>query len=183
MRPAERFGLAACGDDVLIREWVRIIGGEGVRLGSHVIVDDFVFLDGRGGLEVGSWVHISMFTSVHGRGQVRLGDFVNLAAGARLVAGSDTFDGSALVGAQIPERFRCVRRGTIVVEDHAVVGANVVVLPDVTIGQGAIVGAGAVVNGDVPPWTVVVGAPARVVRERPKERVLELAAELASSAG
>jgi galactoside O-acetyltransferase len=183
MMPAERFRLAACGDDVLVHEWVRIIGGEHVRLGSHVLIDDFVFLDGRGGLDVGSWVHISMFTSVHGRGRVRLGDFVNLAAGARLISGVDTFDGSALVGAQIPDRFRKVHRGTISVLDHAIVGANAVILQDVTVGEGAIVGAGSVVTCDVPPWTIVAGAPAQPVRARPKEPILELAAQLASEEG
>ena len=178
MTPAERFSLAACGEDVVVHEWVKIIGGENVRIGSHVLVDDFVFLDGRGGLDVGSWVHVSMFASVHGRGRVRLADFTNLAAGARLIAGVDSFAGDALVGAPIPDRYRKAHRGTIAVEEHAFVGANAVVLPDVTIGEGAVVGANAVVTEDVPPWTVVVGAPARAVRERPSRPILDLAAEL-----
>ena len=181
MTPAERFGFAACGENVEVYEWVKIIGGEHVTLGSHVKIDDFVFLDGRGTLDVGSWVHISMFASVHGGGRVRIGDFVNLAAGARLVSGVDTFDGSALVGAQIPSRYRRPHRGTIDVGDHVFVGANAVVLQDVTIGEGAIVGAGAVVTADVPPWTVVLGVPARPVRERARSPILELAEELRAS--
>jgi galactoside O-acetyltransferase len=181
--PAERFALAACGDDVIVHDWVKILGGEHVRVGSHVLIDDFVFLDGRGGLDIGSWTHVSMFVSIHGRGRVRLGDFVNLAAGARLIAGVDSFAGDALVGAPVPDAYRNVHRGTIEVEEHAFVGANAVVLPDVTIGEGAVVGAGSVVNKDVAPWTVVAGAPARVIRTRPKQQVIDLAAELRRSGG
>ena len=46
------------------------------------------------------------------------------------------------------------------------VGVNAVVLPGVTIGNGAIVGAGAVVTRDVPPFAVVAGVPARFIRWR-----------------
>lgn len=51
-----------------------------------------------------------------------------------------------------------VRRG-------ASVGSGSTILAGVTIGEGAVVGAGAVVTKDVPPWTVVVGNPARVLRK------------------
>ncbi len=50
-----------------------------------------------------------------------------------------------------------------VVEDWASIGTGATILP-VTIGEGALVGAGAVVTQDVPPFTIVVGNPARVVR-------------------
>lgn len=56
-----------------------------------------------------------------------------------------------------------VRSGPIVIEDHAWLGASVVVLPGVRIGHHAIVGAGAVVTRDVPPYAVVKGQPARPV--------------------
>ncbi|MFX1474421.1 MAG: acyltransferase [Promethearchaeota archaeon] len=46
------------------------------------------------------------------------------------------------------------------------VGANSTVMPGVTIGEGAIVGVGAVVTEDVPPWTIVAGVPAKVIKKR-----------------
>jgi acetyltransferase-like isoleucine patch superfamily enzyme len=55
-----------------------------------------------------------------------------------------------------------------------VVGANAVVLPDVTIGEGATIGAGAVVTRDVEPWSVSVGVPARKIRTRRADRIREL---------
>ncbi|HXA53708.1 MAG TPA: acyltransferase [Solirubrobacteraceae bacterium] len=52
----------------------------------------------------------------------------------------------------------------VVVEDGAWLGQNVVLLPGVRIGKGAVVGAGSVVREDVPPRCVTVGSPARVLR-------------------
>jgi acetyltransferase-like isoleucine patch superfamily enzyme len=57
--------------------------------------------------------------------------------------------------------------GPIRVEAGAWVGACSTILPDTTIGAGAIVGAGAVVNADVAPNTLVAGVPARFIRELP----------------
>lgn len=51
----------------------------------------------------------------------------------------------------------------ITIEDDCWLGANVTVLPGVTIGKGCTIGAGAVVNKDVPPYSVAVGVPAKVV--------------------
>ena len=49
--------------------------------------------------------------------------------------------------------------------DKVWLGARVTICPGVTIGEGAIVGAGAVVTKDVPPRTVVAGAPAKIIKE------------------
>jgi len=52
------------------------------------------------------------------------------------------------------------------IEDDADLGVGAIVLPGVRVGRGAQVGAGAVVTRDVPPYAVVAGNPARVLRER-----------------
>jgi galactoside O-acetyltransferase len=59
----------------------------------------------------------------------------------------------------------------VVIQDKVWIGLNAVVLQGVTIGEGSVVGAASVVTRDVPPWTVVAGNPARVIREiAPRER-------------
>ncbi|MFC1672945.1 CatB-related O-acetyltransferase [Pseudomonadota bacterium] len=57
-------------------------------------------------------------------------------------------------------------RGDTVVGNDAWIGMEAMLMPGVTIGDGAIIGARAVVSRDVPPYSVVAGNPARVVRER-----------------
>ena len=49
--------------------------------------------------------------------------------------------------------------------DNAWIGMNCIILKGVTIGEGAIVGAGSVVTKSVPPWTIVGGNPAKVIKE------------------
>ena len=53
--------------------------------------------------------------------------------------------------------------------DKAWIGFNTIILKGVTIGEGAIVGAGSVVTKDVPPWVIVAGNPARILREIPED--------------
>lgn len=61
----------------------------------------------------------------------------------------------------------CVKIAPVKIENKAWVGFGCSLLKGVTIGEGAIVGANSVVTKDVPPWTIVAGNPARVIREIP----------------
>ena len=54
----------------------------------------------------------------------------------------------------------------IVIEDDVWIGRRVIILPGVTIGRGSVIGAGAVVAKDIPPYSVAVGNPCKVVRNR-----------------
>jgi maltose O-acetyltransferase len=53
----------------------------------------------------------------------------------------------------------------IVIEDNVWLGARVIVLGGVTVGEGSCIGAGSVVNEDIPPRSLAVGVPARVIRK------------------
>jgi acetyltransferase-like isoleucine patch superfamily enzyme len=55
--------------------------------------------------------------------------------------------------------------GSVTIGDDVWIGSGVIILPNVTIGEQAIVGAGSVVTRDIPPRTVAVGNPARVVKQ------------------
>lgn len=52
----------------------------------------------------------------------------------------------------------------IVIEDGVMIGMNATIMPGVTIGKGAIIGAKSLVNKDIPPWTIVAGNPAKVIK-------------------
>jgi acetyltransferase-like isoleucine patch superfamily enzyme len=62
-----------------------------------------------------------------------------------------------------------VKMASIKIQDKVWLGMNVTVLKGVTIGEGSVVAAGSIVTKDVPPWTLVAGNPARVIKELPQE--------------
>ncbi|MCE9640174.1 MAG: hypothetical protein K8S22_08520 [Betaproteobacteria bacterium] len=59
--------------------------------------------------------------------------------------------------------------GVIDVADDVWIGANTVILPDVSIGKGAIIGAGSVVTKDVPAYSIAAGVPAKVIGTRGRD--------------
>ena len=62
------------------------------------------------------------------------------------------------------DRNEKTRRAPIIIKDNAFIGARSIILKGVTIGEGAVVGAGSVVSKDVPPYSIVAGNPARIVK-------------------
>ena len=64
-------------------------------------------------------------------------------------------------------------RGPIVVEDEAWIGSNAIVMSGVSIGKGAIVAAGAIVTKDVPPYAIVGGNPAKIIRYKFSDEIVE----------
>ncbi len=96
---------------------------------------------------------------------ITLGDDVLLGPGVLLVSNNHEWTD--------PDRHirdQGLRGAPIAVGDDVWIGANVVVLPGVTIGEGAVIAAGSVVRDDVGPYAVVAGAPARVVSRRGPDR-------------
>ncbi|MGL4347435.1 MAG: hypothetical protein ACRCR9_05090 [Chitinophagaceae bacterium] len=59
-----------------------------------------------------------------------------------------------------------ISKGNIIVEDHVWIGYGVKILSGVTIGKGSIVSTGSIVTKDIPPYTIVGGIPARVIKKR-----------------
>lgn len=94
-----------------------------------------------------------------------LADRDNLAIGDRVsIAPRVTIVTSSHPNQSRIRSFAPVAKGPVTIQEDAWIGAHAVILPGVTIGRGAIVGAGAVVSGDVPPFVIVAGQPARPIR-------------------
>jgi len=134
--------------------------GDNVFVMHHTELHVYNFRDlPQSGIWIGDNCFIGEFTIVRGQGGVHIGDSVLVAPGARILAVNHLFgDVTQPVMAQGIEA-----RG-IAIEDGAWIGGGAVVLDGVRVGQGAVVGAGAVVTREVPPFSVVVGSPARVVK-------------------
>jgi len=175
---AYSIGLARVGQDVHIWPLAKVVSPEVISVGDSVIVDDYAFLMGGQKTTIGSFVHIASFVSVLGGGELVLDDFAGLSSGVRVYTGNDDYLGGSLTGPTVPPPYRIPIRSFVRIGRHAVLGANAVVLPGVVIGEGVAVGANSLVTRDCEPWMIYVGSPARALRPRPRERMLELEAQL-----
>lgn len=159
----------------VIHEWVRIVGRENITFGDPILIDDFVLIVARSPMSIGNYVHIGCFASITGGESVTIGDFAAVSQGARLLTGTDDFTDGGFGNSTVPGEYRNAKRAPISIGRFCIVGANSVVLPGVTIGEGAVVGAGSVVTRDLEPWGVHIGN--RRIRDRNRDEVLRRVAE------
>ena len=68
----------------------------------------------------------------------------------------------------MPEGSTKALYGKLVIQDDVYIGANCTLMPNITIGEGAVIGAGSFVNKDIQPWGIYAGSPARKIGEREK---------------
>ena len=130
------------------RVWAFVHILRGAVIGAHCNICDFTYIDED--VIIGDRVTI--------KGQMAIVDGMRIEDDV-FIGPNATFTNDPFPRSKQP--FRCA---TMVIGRGASIGAGAAFLPGVSVGQGAMVGAGAVVTKDVPPFTVVVGNPARVVR-------------------
>jgi acetyltransferase-like isoleucine patch superfamily enzyme len=157
----------------------------------HVITRGFVFLDrgayiyarrGYGRLILGKWVHLGANTALRcHEGTLSLGDKSNLARDISINCYLDVEIGdSALIADDVyisdfdhrfddlttPIKDQGIAKSRVRIERDVWLGTKVTVCRGVMIGEGTVVGANAVVTKDLPAFSVAVGVPARVIKDR-----------------
>jgi len=113
--------------------------GSLIEIGDNSVINRFTYLDGRFPLKIGNNVNISHYTIIQ----------------------TLTHDPDASDFCGVP--------GNVVIEDHVWIGTRAMIMPGVTIGEGAVIGAGSVVTKDIPPYSIAVGVPAKVIKKRNTE--------------
>lgn len=159
-----REAFAAIGEHVVFEPGVRVFHPETIRLGDNVYVGHDAMLKGwhAGALTIGDDTWIGQGVFLHAAGGISIGARVGVGPFVRVLTSTHAEAGRAVPILDAPLELAPVR-----VEDEADLGLGAILLPGVTVGRGAQVGAGAVVTRDVPPYAVVAGNPARVLRCRP----------------
>lgn len=127
----------------------------GLKLGKDSSIHLGCFITGYD-IEIGRNSVINRQTYLDGRVPLKIGNNVNVSH--RVLIHTLTHD------PQDPA-FACIE-SPVVIEDYVWIGAAAIILPGVTIGEGAVVGAGAVVTKDLPPYTIAAGNPARIIGHR-----------------
>ena len=104
--------------------------------------------------------------------RVAIGKYCSIAEGVKFICGEhtttlvSTFPMGILPFVKSVPEVDAITKGPIVIGNDVWLGTNAIVLSGVTVGDGAVVAAGAVVTRDVPPYAVVAGVPARVIKMR-----------------
>ncbi|MES2132779.1 MAG: acyltransferase [Bacteroidota bacterium] len=171
--------LKKCGEDVFISAKAEIRRPHLVSIGNHVAIDSGVYITTQA--EIKDYIHLSPYITIIGgeKSKIVVEDFVTIAAGSRIIAGSDRFLGDGFTSVTVPEPYRdTVDFSTVNFQRFSGIGTNAVIMPGITIAEGSVIGACALVTEDTEPWTIYVGTPARPVKIRPKEKMIEYAKKL-----
>lgn len=145
--PVKKSALGKCGKNVKLGGG-RLYGAKNIRIGNDVSIGDG---------------YLFMCT----RAKVVIGDHTMFGPGVTVITGGHRYDiqGRPMISVKEEEK-RPEDDRDVIFEGDNWIGANATILRGVTIGEGAIVGAGAVVAKDVPPYTIVGGNPAKVIKHR-----------------
>jgi len=167
------------GDDVILSDNITIKQPDYCVIGNHVAIDDGFYCTTK--LTIGYYVHISPYVTCIGgkNGQFIAKGFNNIMAGARIVCGSDRFDGSGLFGAMIPNELK----GTqiiepVIMEEFSNIGTNSIVLAGSILRKGVLLTAGSLLMGDTEEWGVYKGNPAKLVKKIDGSKIIENAKKL-----
>lgn len=166
--------LRACGDNVIIGKTVRIRYPELVIIGDNCIIDDFTYISTA--LNMYNNSHISAGCKLIGGKDswVIMNRYSTLAPGVVLAAGSDDYM-NGIATPTIPAEYKAnYQTGTIYLGSHCIIGSNSVVLPHTSFEEGACLGALSLANGDYKGYKLYAGIPARYIKDRNKEEILNL---------
>jgi acetyltransferase-like isoleucine patch superfamily enzyme len=174
---------ASTGTGVIFGHHLSLRSPGRISLGNHVIIDDYATFSVRGTgderIDIGNVVQIGRNAHLTTRaGSIFIDNYANIGPECRLDSTTHIHIGQhALIAARcyiggVNHQFDRVdipiveqplgTKGGVYIGDDVWLGAHVVVIDGVKIGQGAVIGAGAVVTKDIPPYAIAMGVPAQV---------------------
>jgi acetyltransferase-like isoleucine patch superfamily enzyme len=154
-------------------------------IGTHSRVFEGCVISKKGTLYIGNDSLIGKNTSISlmENASVRIGNFVSIGSNSQITANNRIVIGDGVMTGPMVlitdnshgdfershlsmavKKRPIISKGPVVIMNNVWVGAKASILPNVTIGEGSVIGANAVVTKDVPPFSLVVGNPAKVVK-------------------
>lgn len=166
----KKIGFENVGNDVLISDKASIYNPSKISIGSNVRIDDFCVLSaGEGGIVIGDYVHIAVFVLLIGKGKIVFDDFSGVSSRVSIYSSNDDYTGAYLSNPTVHDTYKNVTVADVHIGRHALIGSGTVVLPGVTISDGAAVGALSLVNRDCDEFKVYSGVPAKYLKERRRD--------------
>lgn len=167
--------LGSCGENVQIDKSVLFINPNNIKIGNNVRIDAFCILSGTNGIEIGDYVHIAPYCQlVASGGKIEMHNFTAISSRSSIFTASDDYVDGYMTNPMIPDKYKKLKTGAVVLNKHTIVGCGSVIMPNCILGEGSSVGALSFVNKNVDEYTVVGGSPAKPIMKRNKERLIEM---------
>lgn len=161
----ERMGFRGIGEDVRISTRASFYSPQLMVIGNHVRIDDFCILSGN--ITLRNYIHIAAYSSLFGGKEgIVIEDFANISSRVAVYALSDDYSGCSMTNPMIPEKYKQVDHGKVVIGKHCIVGTASTILPHVTIGEGCAFGAYSLIKKSCEPWGIYAGIPCTRKQER-----------------
>lgn len=158
--------LGRMDSNVFIDQGVFFAFPKGVELKEFSYIDKNVIIMSRSA-KVGRRVHIAPRVFVSGGGDFEIEDYACIATNSNIITSTEVLkDGARCSGPMVSADQRSVYRGKVHIKKDAFIGANVTLLPGVTIEQGSVAGAGVTIAKDTAPWGIYVGAKTAKIADR-----------------
>ena len=148
--------------------YIDALSSEGISFGNNVSIGKYTTIECTGtlkslgkGLKVGSRVGLGTHGFFGCAGGIEIGDDTIFGNYVSLHSENHNFQDR-----NIPIRLQGVKRKGIIIGKDCWIGAKVTILDGTVIGDGCIVAAGAVVRGYIPPYSIIGGIPAKVIKSR-----------------
>ena len=190
------------GSSVYLQDGVEFLGADAIEIGNGTYIFKGVRIDGRGHknnriqlengvviehnvvigaldntrIHIGEDTFIGPSACIAGPGNITIGKHCLIAAHTGIYANNHNFTNPTQL-----IKYQGITSQGIVIEDDCWLGDGVKVLDGVTIGRGSVIGAGAVVTKDIPPFSVAVGVPARVIKTRDGKELVKTDSSLLTS--
>ncbi len=139
--------------------------------GKNLVVNHRSKITGKAEVEFGNFCNLNGMI-IAGDGEVRIGNYFHSGFGCLIMLGSHDYDNGDHIPYGKSKLFKKVTIG-----DSVWLGANVTISGNVKIGEGAIVSVGSIVVKDVPPYAIVGGNPAQIIKYRDIDHFKKLKAE------
>jgi len=161
-----QMGFKSVGKNILISKKASFYSPETICIGNHVRIDDFCILSGN--IVLGNYIHISAYCALYGAYGIYMDDFTGLSPRTTIFSATDDFSGDYLIGPMIDKEYTHVIGGKVYIGKYSQIGANGVILPNVTIEEGVAVGALSLVNKSLSAWGIYAGIPVKFIKPRDK---------------
>lgn len=180
----KNLGFGYVGKDVKIFKNSILVNPKNIYLGDGCQIDDFCHIIASQPIKIGKRVHIATQTAITGGGEFEIGDYSCIAAGSKIITGSDDFLGNAMIGPGVPIEYRKVNRSFVHIKKHVILGTSNIVLPGVVIPEGlASTVATVFYKTPIDGWAIYKGNPAQKVARRKKDVILSMEKELTDRYG